>query len=226
MKHKLAIGTFVKTPGVSPLKTRLAAGIGEDAALEFYRLSLACITATLTELQQTYPQIEPFWAVAEEGALKNSLWSDFSVVGQGHGELGSRLATVFEALYAKFDGVVFIGADSPQLTTSLLTRAADTLVNQEKDFVIGPATDGGYYLLGANRAISRAIFESIPYSSDQTCRAMLHKLEPVGSLLTLETQFDVDTVDDLGVLADYLAKQDTLSHNQKLLREWLSDNKL
>ncbi len=55
---KIAIAIFVKTPGVSPLKTRLAASLGQEKALHFYKLSLKCIISTLEETA-----INPYWAV-------------------------------------------------------------------------------------------------------------------------------------------------------------------
>ena len=78
-----AVAIFVKTPGLSPLKTRLAASIGQEKAHEFYNLSLNAIRETLTTLD-----ISPYWAIAEKEALNDPMWQDYNRLHTGDGNLG------------------------------------------------------------------------------------------------------------------------------------------
>jgi len=226
MNRKIALASFVKTPGLSPLKTRLAKSIGSVQAEQFYQLSLACIEETLLAVQQARNHTEVFWAVAESNGISHSLWSKFKITNQGEGDLGDRLAAVFEQLFSSYDSVIFIGSDSPQLSPTQINGAIDLLEAGKDDFVIGPAADGGYYLLGANQNIPRATFKQVPYSSDKTCAIMLEELATLGTTAILPTQFDVDTVEDLIQLEQDLANLESPSNSQINLRKWILELKL
>ena len=86
---KVAVGVFVKTPGHSPIKTRLAAGAGEAAAGEFYELAAVVMRELLLELQAPGDGFEfrPFWAVAETGGMGDARWAELPRVEQGEGPL-------------------------------------------------------------------------------------------------------------------------------------------
>ena len=73
----IAIAIFVKTPGVSPLKTRLAKTIGKEKAEAFYQLSLKCIIDTLENINIKNIAITPHWAIAEKECLNYPLWNNF-----------------------------------------------------------------------------------------------------------------------------------------------------
>lgn len=118
-----AMAVFVKTPGLSPVKTRLAGTIGREAAEEFHRLSAAAVEAVVG-FAAAEIGANPFWAVAEENGRSHPLWSRFERVWQGPGELGERLARIYDALIERHGYVIFVGADSPQITPALLRSAA------------------------------------------------------------------------------------------------------
>lgn len=144
---KLAIAIFVKTRGVSPLKTRLAATIGQEKAEHFYRLSLNCIINTLKGIE-----ITPYWAIAEEQCVNNSMWKNFDRMHTGEGGLGERQSHIYHELLKHHDAVMLIGGDAPQLSEDIIHQAMEAL--KLHDYTIGPADDGGYYLLAGKKGYS------------------------------------------------------------------------
>ena len=143
-----ACAAFVKTPGLSPVKTRLAAALGEEVAAEFYDLSWRAVEQVLSEMEFT-----PYWAVAESGGLLS--WPSFPCIWQGEGGLAERLNHVYGALLAKHEIVYLVGADCPQISAADFAAARAALADGT-DFAIGPAHDGGFYLLAGARPIPRA----------------------------------------------------------------------
>ena len=207
-KARGAIAIFVKTPGLSPIKTRLANALGNEATLEFYQHSLTATRALVRRSPWT-----PYWAVAENEALKSPLWSNFEIISQGDGTLGQRLHRVYSELLQRNDFVLLMGADSPQLEQRILT-AADTAL-KKNDFVLGRATDGGFYLFGGRKKIPEQAWTSVQYSTRETADQLRHHLSLLGTVAELETLCDVDTIEDLrrlsqlpkGVVASLLTEQ-------------------
>ena len=203
-KHKLtsAIAIFVKTPGVSPVKSRLAARIGKDKAEEFFHLCLKATEAVVIEaIKNSEGKIEAYWAVAERETLFNPLWNSFKTIYQGHGELGERLATVYSKLQKKHKRVFLIGADLPQLDFKTLLRAQYKLVSS-RGYILGESDDGGFYLFGGRGIIERAVWNSIPYSTEKTSNTLIQKLGK-SNFIFLEKNFDIDYYEDLEKLVNY-----------------------
>ncbi|MDD4973067.1 MAG: DUF2064 domain-containing protein [Bacteriovorax sp.] len=195
-KFSTAIAIFVKTPGVSPVKSRLAADIGKEKAEEFFNLSIKATEAVVMEaIKKSEGKIEAYWAVAEKETLHHPLWNSFNTIYQGHGELGERLATVYSKLQKKHKRVFLIGADLPHLNYKTLLRAQYKL-NSSSGFVLGETQDGGFYLFGGRGIIERAIWTSIPYSSEQTSSELRKKLGEK-NINFLEKNFDIDYKEDL-----------------------------
>lgn len=217
-KSTAAIAVFVKTPGLSPLKTRLAAGVGEHAALQFYRNSLLA----LTELLGGQSQLSPYWAVAEskEQLPADHPWQQFPIIHQGTGGLGLRMATILSQLLARHDQVFFIGADTPQLSLDLLSDAQRQLADH--DVVFGPAADGGFYLMGTKVAISAATFQAVSYSQDDTRQQLAAQLGLKHRISAdLPQLTDADTAGDLAVIAKQLAALPEPLSRQQILLTWL-----
>lgn len=218
---KGAAAVFVKTPGVSPLKTRLAQGVGTELAEEFHRCSCLALEKVLEEVSQQI-KLQPYWAVAEQTAIDHPLWQGLKCMGQGDGPLGDRLDFVYKRLIQEYDYVLLLGADSPQLKPSILHHAHKLLTQAEENFVLGPAQDGGYYLFGGNHPIAKSIWTSIPYSQNNTGQKMEMALKGQGTFTKLESLFDVDTVAEWHQLADLLTSPlpsdggTWNSHQQKL----------
>ncbi len=216
----LNVAVFVKTPGLSPLKTRLAAGIGAEGAAAFYGLACGSIRETLEEARREMPPLQGYWAVAEAGA--EQAWRELPTVLQGDGGLGTRLANVYEAMRAK-DGrgaAVMVGADAPQITTQTfaLTRAA---LEDGHDFVLGPAADGGFYLFAGRRPLVAEIWEGVTYSEDTTAAELKQRLLPLGRVATLGRLTDVDTVHDLEKVKSELSVLAHPTPTQIELMAWL-----
>ncbi len=209
-----AIALFVKTPGLSPVKTRLAATIGKKGAEEFYMLSLKATEKTVKDVGAI-----AFWAVGEKGGLDDPLWSGFKTIHTGEGDLGQRQHHIYETLLAKHERVILIGADAPQLSCALLEEAIKDL--NTNDFVIGPARDGGYYLFGGRTPVDRNIWESVPWSTDKTREKMESALFSKPFQLPFLT--DVDTQDDLQYIMAEMPK--TMSAEQKHVVDWIKINR-
>jgi glycosyltransferase A (GT-A) superfamily protein (DUF2064 family) len=209
-----ALAIFVKTPGLSPVKTRLAAGIGAEAAFDFYGLALAAVAEAV---KRALPDLIPYWAVAEPEALADPRWSDFPTIGQGEGSLGDRLDHVYSGLLARHGAVLMIGADSPQLTPDLLLSAA----RLAEPFVMGRADDGGFWLFGGTAPIPRAVWAELPISTAETADALLHATLSFGDTAFVSSLVDVDEAKDLMPLAVALALLEAPTPAQMRLAEWL-----
>ena len=214
-----ALAIFVKTPGLSPTKTRLAARLGSSQAEEFYFHSIACTREYVSAACKQDPRICPYWAVAEDGA--SHLWSGFPIVNQGSGHLGSRLSRVYNQLLGSHSWVFFIGADSPHLAPELLVAAMQDTQTNHADFVLGPTDDGGFYVFGGSQPVSAAVWEHVPYSTSDTAHKLKHAVEKLGRLAELPKSFDVDEIEDLARLKSELRRRRSLLPGQKILLDWL-----
>lgn len=218
MMTPMAVAAFVKTPGRSPLKTRLAAGIGQERAEAFYRLAVAAVEAVMkTAVRRGL--ICAHWAIAELDTA--DAWPSLPTVLQGEGGLGDRLDRVYSELWRLDRPVALIGADAPALTVDHFVKAQAALASGS-DFVMGPAADGGFYLFVGTKPIPRALWNAIPYSQDDTAHFLAEALLPLGKLTQLATLGDVDTADDLPHLAAALRGLAHPLPEQSALLEWVT----
>lgn len=211
-----AIAIFVKTPELSPVKTRLAATIGNSAAQHFHRLACA---ATAEVIDACRPQLCPYWAVAEERALASTNWRGFPRIWQGVGTLGERLHRVHAELHARHGSVLMIGADTPQVTPALLREALAQMRNPAIAYVLGPARDGGFWLFGSKHPIPATLWTGLAYSRNDTAAALRRALLGSGRLETLPLLTDIDTAADLRDLTTAL--QSACTPAQYALLQWL-----
>lgn len=143
---KTALIVFVRHPVLGKVKTRLASTLGEKAALIIYQKLLSH-----TLVLATSSPADKFIFYADE-LVEHDMWSreGFSKQRQANGDLGYRMLQAFETVFAKgYDSVMIIGSDCHELTAAIVQQAFWLL--QEGDVVIGPARDGGYYLLGMKK---------------------------------------------------------------------------
>jgi hypothetical protein len=208
---KIAIAIFVKTPGVSPLKTRLAASLGQEKAEHFYHLSLKSIISTLKKTA-----INPYWAIAEKQSLNYPLWSDFNRLHTGEGDLGDRQSHIYQELLKSHDGVILIGADAPQLSIEIIEQAMEAL--KSHDYAVGPANDGGYYLLGGRISIPAKVWATTPWSDAKTRATLVTQLDSKPYELDMLT--DVDTESDLNTMLSEMPQK--LNENQRKLKDWIN----
>jgi rSAM/selenodomain-associated transferase 1 len=128
----------------------------------------------------------------------------FVLLAQTQGDLGQRLSAFIESqLQEGADAVVVVGTDSPTLPVEYVERAFAEL--ETADVVLGPATDGGYYLLGCGGQLP-PVFESIRWSSEHVLRdTITHLSDPQWRLTLLPPWYDVDTPADWAMLTGHIA---------------------
>ena len=184
---------FAKAPRPGEVKTRLAAGIGARAAADIYRSMASDAVERLRcpayDLVVCY---DPATAAAEVRAW---LGEDVTLMPQVAGDLGHRMRCALDAALEVASEACVVGTDVPDLTAGLVEEAFEGLSNA--DLVIGPAEDGGYYLLALKRPIPE-LFEGVPWSTAEVLSRTLAAARRLGlEARTLETLRDVDTLDDL-----------------------------
>lgn len=183
---------FVKHPESGKSKTRLAAGIGNDKALEVYR-ELLRFTCRMSE------QIDADKVVWYGNEIPESdLWSEvgYPRLRQGEGSLGDRMEAAFRLGFEQgYHRVVIIGSDCATLTEEIFLKAFASLFHY--DIVLGPATDGGYYLLGMNQLFT-PVFHGKKWSTESVFADTLADFETANkSCYLLPEHSDIDTMDDL-----------------------------
>ncbi len=214
-----ALAIFVKTAGLSPVKTRLAAGIGAHAAQRFHQLAAA---ATAEVARACEPWLKPHWAIAEADPAAAAAWPDFASLHQGQGDLGERLHTVYARLQARHGRALLIGADAPQLTVASLRHALIALDDPNTPYVIGAATDGGFWLFGGRVSIAHEVWCGVRYSRPDTAMQLQAALQPLGTIATLPALTDVDEAADLDALEKALAALPTRVPAQDELLRWMA----
>ncbi len=184
---------MAKQPLIGRVKTRLARDIGHAEALRFFRSASESLIRRVGRdpRWQTVIAVSPDRAVHERG-----IWpDDLPRVGQGEGDLGHRMGSLFRDLPP--GPVIIIGADIPAIGKKQVAAAFDAL--GRSDTVIGPAEDGGYWLIGMKRRPRvREIFEGVRWSSEHAMEDTLKNIRRQKmSVTTLERLRDVDTGADL-----------------------------
>ncbi|MEM1328276.1 MAG: TIGR04282 family arsenosugar biosynthesis glycosyltransferase [Bacteroidota bacterium] len=155
-----ALLIFIKNPQLGKAKTRIAQTVGDEKALEIYR-ELLMHTRQVTQQVDARRLLYYSQFVDHEDDWSNT---HFQKKMQTAGDLGNRMQAAFQTAFTKNDKVVIIGSDCADLSADLVEQAFRAL--DTHDFVIGPATDGGYYLLGMN-AFHPEVFANIEWSSEK-----------------------------------------------------------
>lgn len=190
-----AIAVFARPPRLGQVKTRLAAAVGDKAALRIYRQLLE-IT-----LQQVSVSRVPFTVFAAEPSdelskLTHQYGGDVAL--QRGDNLGGRMAAAFSEMHHLAGSVILIGSDCPVLNARHLQAAQQALAQSE--VVIGPAEDGGYWLIGsANDSLWRdgAVFDRVQFGGSQALSMTVDGLQRAGvSASMLPMLWDLDTEQD------------------------------
>jgi rSAM/selenodomain-associated transferase 1 len=185
---------FVRAPEAGRVKTRLAATLGNEGALRVYR---RLAEHTVREARSVDAELRiHFTPAGKEHEVRAWLGDGARYLAQAGGGLGERMEEAFRAAFADGAGrVVIVGSDLPGLSAALLRRAFDAL--DEHPAVLGPARDGGYYLLGM-RMIIPGVFDDVPWSTDVVLARTLERMRAAGvEPALLPTLADVDEADDL-----------------------------
>ncbi|MEO1422239.1 MAG: TIGR04282 family arsenosugar biosynthesis glycosyltransferase [Pseudomonadota bacterium] len=185
---------FVKEPRPGRVKTRLAAGIGPIPATWWFRHQ----SARLIRILSRDPRWETVIAVSpDEAGLTSRAWPrHLPRWPQGAGDLGDRMGRALRELGP--GPVVIIGADIPEITPHRIAAAFGALGNA--DAVFGPATDGGYWLIGLRNQPPATLFDGVRWSSATTLSDTVRSL-PGKRIALIDTLRDVDTAEDLAQIS-------------------------
>ncbi len=184
---------FIKYPREGYVKTRLAASIGEKAATLLYRDFVDIGLKRLQELKPFNCTIY-FDPQEEENAVRHWLGDRFFYLAQPEGDLGVRLQAGFNRELQYYSRVIVIGSDSPDVPLEYVERGSLEL--QKREAVIGPAVDGGYYLIGLSRPIPE-LFQDIPWSTDRVFQSTIDIMKFMSiDYAILPEWYDVDTESD------------------------------
>ena len=193
-----AIVIFVKTPGLSPLKTRLAETVGVEDATAIYLKSLKGVEASVCKALEAHPKATVFWAVAEEAGLTSPFWSSFKTTYQGEGDLAPRIGRIFNRFKESHDSVILLGGDTPHIPSEWIANSIKDLENETEPLaVFGPAADGGFYLFGANFKSAGITLGSIEYSMSTTLDDLAEQLFSTCAFSWLPQLTDIDRESDL-----------------------------
>ena len=196
MQHTSVVLLFTKIPVRDRVKTRLAQDLDGDLVLRLYE---SMVLDTIDMLKQSGFQfricISPPGAVEE---ARTWLGRDYSYMPQNGGDLGERMEQAFVRVF--FEGyreAILIGSDIPGLSSGTVQEAFASLASHGA--VIGPANDGGYYLIGFSReAFYPEIFHSMPWSTPAVFRETLERFASASRpVFVLPEYIDADTREDL-----------------------------
>lgn len=187
---------FAKPPQPGQVKTRLARTLGDARAVTLAQAFLEDTWSGLHELSWAHPVVALADGPMPANLRGGECWS------QGDGDLGQRLERTLRRATSDGAAALAIGADTPGLPSTLLEQARDLLATH--DAVLGPAEDGGFYLLGL-KAVPLGLLDGLPWSSSTTYQCTLERLHALSmTVAILPGWFDVDTEHDLARLRSLL----------------------
>ena len=191
---------FTRYPQPGRVKTRLIGALGPEGAAELHREMTERMLAELMKLKsQRSLTVEVVYEGGSPTLMKKWLRVEVPIRPQGKGDLGARIGRAFERAFdSGMSRVVVVGSDCPMLNSTLIEQALDSL--ECSDLVIGPATDGGYYLIGLRRHTPR-LFVDIPWGTSDVFARSVAVASSIGlQLVLLEPLTDVDRPEDLRIL--------------------------
>ncbi len=186
-----ALIIFIRNPELGKVKTRLAKSVGDEKALDIYK-------ALLEHTRKTVLQIDAnrllFYA---DRVIPDDDWSslDFIKFAQVDEDLGGRMHHAFVKALEKNQKAVIVGSDLPQINAPIIQEAFQKL--EEYDYVIGPALDGGYYLLGM-KTPAPILFENIEWSTPHVFTQTVQRIESLGG-----TWYELPELSDVDYLEDW-----------------------
>lgn len=181
---------FTRHPELGKCKTRLAKKIGNQKALEVYSYLLQH-TANVTKNVKADKQV---WYATQ--AVENDIWNHeyYTKKAQQGEDLGARMSYAFaEGFQEGYDKILIVGSDLLDINAALIEDAFEKL--DKTDFVLGPAQDGGYYLLGM-KSFRKEIFEDKNWSTASVFNDTLISMGDK-SVTLLETLNDIDEYEDM-----------------------------
>ncbi len=211
MQSRLIIFTRYPEPG--KVKTRLVPALGEAGACDLHRRMAELTLNTARQLDPPGLRIQVRYDGGGPELMKSWLGADVGLSSQGEGDLGERMGRAFENAFS--DGTqkaLIIGTDSPSITHQLLRLALFKL--ETSDVVLGPAADGGYYLIGMGKQAAPqalpGIMNEIPWGTGEVFLRTLEKARELGLKVSrTEMLGDIDRPEDLGLWQEAVRSEDS-----------------
>jgi rSAM/selenodomain-associated transferase 1 len=207
-----AIGIICKAPQPGRSKTRLAKAVGVVAASQLSACFLRDVAAAIEAIPEALGR-RGYSVYAPKGAehvMRQLLPAGFGLLLQAGDDLGQVLLGATRALLvAGHDCVLLVNGDSPTLPPRLLVQAIEALREPGDRMVLGPASDGGYYLIGLKRP-HRQLFAQIAWGTDTVARSTCARAAEIALATTLLPEwYDVDDIETLRWLQEELAGRST-----------------
>ncbi|MBT5549804.1 MAG: glycosyltransferase [Nitrospina sp.] len=219
-----AVVLFARDPVLGKVKTRLSPFLDDETILQLYTCFLH---DSLDKIRQV-ENADLFIGISpsnQSGFFTGMPGSDMRIFVQEGKELGDKMRRAIQDRFAEgYERVVIIGSDSPSLPVSYIERA----LASDKDMVLGPSTDGGYYLIGMKGALTE-VFEGVTWGTEkvlqETCDHLVQNGVP---LELLPVWYDIDSPEDLKFFKTHLQLIEqsglgTAGETGKLLGKILSD---
>jgi rSAM/selenodomain-associated transferase 1 len=199
----IAVMAKASTPGIT--KTRLVPPLRFEEAAAFNTAFLQDVAANLMTAgrQAEITGYMAFGPPGSEGFFERTLGCDIGLISAWRPNFGDCLLLAIEELFVRgHSAAVVLNSDSPTLPTSLLVETADVLASPGDCAVLGPSTDGGYYLLGLKQA-HRRMFEDITWSTEHVAEQTLERAREIGlDVHILPAWYDVDDQQSLRMLQE------------------------
>jgi uncharacterized protein len=233
ISHDRALLLFARNPKLGEVKTRLTPRFTPQEALQLHEALLADSLDLLNRCGAQARAVTRLY-LSEAGKLgeevASHLGSAETMVQRGR-DLGERLLHAFRQSQEEgYSGIVVLGSDSPHLPDSYVSRAFEAL--SSSDMVVGPARDGGYYLLGASR-LHESLLAGMPWGTAQLYRETVRKARKEAvSLASLPAWYDVDLPETVQQLWSELSRRHSQSDSTlpqasfRLLQAWARDGRI
>ena len=199
-KHDRCLVVFVRDPEPGKVKTRLAKVYGEPFAAELYGYFVDDLLEALAP--GSYHLEVAFTPAERDLEIRRRFGNRFSYTPQEGDGLGERMEKSFRSCFTKaFSTAILIGSDFPDLTAEVIERAFQAMVNGQ-DAAVGPAFDGGYYLIGFRAdTFDPAVFNGMPWGEKSVFEKTLNRLHAREFRVhQAPTWHDIDTEGDLADL--------------------------
>ena len=192
---KAVLAVFLKAPRPGAVKTRLVPALGPEAAAGLYRALAEAVVGRTRPRAGEYERLL-FFAPADAGGEMEAWLPGEAWIAQEGPDLGARMAAAFDEAFRRgADRVAIAGSDVPGLTSGDVMAALESLADH--DLALGPAIDGGYYLIALGRP-RPALFQGIAWGTASVFAATMERAAVLGlTVRVLEPRRDVDTLDDV-----------------------------
>lgn len=203
---------FLKYPEPGKVKTKLAKTLGDKPAAEFYKCCTEYTLMQLKNIHNSKSEILIFYSNdSPKAKINNWLGNELKTFEQHGNDLGEKMYNAFQRVFnLNYKKAIIVGTDLPDISNQLIQKTIYEL--EINDYVIGPAEDGGYYLLGMN-SLQKSLFENINWSTKTVFEDTLNKLYILsGKVKVLEKLNDIDTEEEL---INWMEKNKAIDHSFK-----------